>query len=70
MGEFLGLRDQKTRAENKYNARADLAAGSIKPTTEKGEPTCATEDHSFMGVKPGGNDTWPGWDTLKNIVGK
>ncbi|KAJ5168602.1 FAD dependent oxidoreductase [Penicillium canariense] len=70
IGEFLGLQDQKTRAENKFLARADMAAGDTKPTTETGEPTCATEDHSFMGQKPGGGDTLPGWETVKNVFGR
>jgi len=69
MGDFLGLRDQTSRAEAKYRERADLAR-DIKPTTESGEPTCATEDHSFMGAKPGGSDTWPGWDTAKKLFGQ
>lgn len=70
MGQFLGLQEQKIRAENKYMARADDAAAIPKPMTESGEPTCASEDHSFMGEKPGGNDTWPGWGTVKSIFGK
>lgn len=67
MGNFRGLRDQKSRAENKYTA--DLASVNIKRTTESGEPTCESEDHSFMGKKPGGGDTWPGWETVKNLFG-
>ncbi|KAJ5173303.1 hypothetical protein N7492_005896 [Penicillium capsulatum] len=70
MGKFLGLHEQKTRAENKYMARADYTAANVKPMSENGEPTCASEDHTFMYHKPGGNDTWPGWDTFKNIFGK
>ncbi|KAJ5105744.1 FAD dependent oxidoreductase [Penicillium alfredii] len=66
-GEFLGLQDQKTRAENKFLSRADLAAANVKPMTESGEPTCASEDHTFMGHWPGGSNTLPGWDTVKNV---
>lgn len=70
MGSFLGLSDQKSRAEAKYLARADLAGDdSTKTTTDSGEPTCSGEDHSFMGTKPGGADTLPGWETMKNLAG-
>lgn len=68
MGNFLGLQDQKTRAENKFLERADLAAANVKPTGEQGEPTCAGEDHSFMGHKPGGSHTLPGWGKAKNVL--
>ncbi|KAJ5982052.1 hypothetical protein N7451_012152 [Penicillium sp. IBT 35674x] len=37
-------------------------------TTGGGEPTCATEDHSFMERKPGGSSTLPGWDMAKHIL--
>lgn len=67
MGSFLGLSDQKSRAEAKYFARADLAGDDVKSTTDSGEPTCAVEDHSFMGTKPGGADTLPGWGTMKSM---
>ncbi|KAJ5090054.1 hypothetical protein N7532_008738 [Penicillium argentinense] len=70
MGSFLGLRDQKTRAENKYLERVDLASDGMKPMTDSGEPTCATEDHSFMSHKPGGSETMPGWGTMKNVFGR
>lgn len=33
------------------------------------EGTCATEDHSFMGTKPGGSDALPGWNVLKDKLG-
>ncbi|KAJ5983887.1 hypothetical protein N7481_005986 [Penicillium waksmanii] len=69
MGAFLGLKDQKSRAEAKYLARAGLAGDDIKTTTDSGEPTCSGEDHSFMGTKPGGADTLPGWGTMKNAFG-
>ncbi|KAJ5665812.1 uncharacterized protein N7477_008260 [Penicillium maclennaniae] len=68
IGNFLGLRDQKTRAECKFNDRAGLAEG-VKRTTESGEPTCESEDHSFAGRKPGGSETWPGWETTKSFFG-
>ena len=69
IGNFLGLQDQKTRAENKYLERADYATADLKATSESGEPTCASEDHSFMGNKPGGSQTLPGWGTAKNVLG-
>jgi hypothetical protein len=68
MGDFLGLQDQKSRAENKYLQRVDLAEGNASPMNSQGEPTCATEDHSFMGEKAGGSDTLPGWHAIKNLV--
>ncbi|KAJ5669783.1 hypothetical protein N7462_010853 [Penicillium macrosclerotiorum] len=70
IGQFLGLQDQKTRAENKFLTRAELAAANVRPMNDHGEPTCDTEDHSFMGSKPGASDTLPGWDTVKNIFGR
>lgn len=70
MGSFLGLHDQKTRAENKYMERADLAAANTPPMNDHGEPTCAGEDHTFMCHKPGGSDTFPGWGTAKNLFGR
>lgn len=70
MGGFLGLQDQKSRAENKYLQRADLADANVKPMNDKGDPTCASEDHTFMGQKPGGSDALPGWDTIKSFAGR
>ncbi|KAJ5283492.1 FAD dependent oxidoreductase [Penicillium chrysogenum] len=68
-GKFLGLEDQTGRAERKYLEHVDLAANDAEPTaTSGGEPTCATEDHSFMERKPGGPDTLPGWKAAKNIL--
>lgn len=69
MGNFLGLQDQKSRAENKYLQRMDLAGDDVRPMNDQGDPTCASEDHSFMGHKPGGPDTLPGWNTMKDFVG-
>ncbi|KAJ5460552.1 uncharacterized protein N7458_002104 [Penicillium daleae] len=66
-GAFLALKDQKTRAENNFLAQADLASGKSQ-TEEHAGPTCTTEDHSFMGQKPGGSDALPGWETVKNII--
>ncbi|KAJ5671942.1 FAD dependent oxidoreductase, partial [Penicillium longicatenatum] len=68
MGEALGLREQKDQAKFNFMQRVD-DAGDVKPTTEHGEPTCTTEDHSFMGKKPGGSDALPGWETVKNVLG-
>ena len=69
MGGFLGLNDQKSRAQNKYLQRADLAGASSSSTNNRGEPTCATEDHSFMGRQPGEADTLPGWHTIRDTTG-
>ncbi|OOQ82279.1 hypothetical protein PEBR_39753 [Penicillium brasilianum] len=63
IGGFLGLEDQKSRAENNFLARADLASGK-----EQIGRTCETEDHSFMGKKPGESDALPGWQTIKSII--
>ncbi|KAJ5398471.1 FAD dependent oxidoreductase [Penicillium sp. CMV-2018d] len=69
IGSFLGLEDQKGRAEHKYLERVNLAANDAEPTnTSGGESTRATEDHSFMEQKPGGPDTLPGWKIAKNIL--
>lgn len=60
-GNFLGLEDQKGRGEHKYLERMNLAANDTQSPTASGrEPTCATEDHSFIERKPGGLDTLPG----------
>lgn len=68
-GKFLGLEDQTGRAERKDLEHVDLAANDVEPTTTSGgQPTCATEDHSFMERKPGGPDTLPGWKAAKNIL--
>lgn len=68
-GNFLGLEDQKGRAEHKYLERGNLTANNAEPTTTSGgEPTCATEDHSFMERKPGVPDTLPGWKAAKDIL--
>ncbi|KAJ5759457.1 hypothetical protein N7520_006613 [Penicillium odoratum] len=69
MGETLGLKEQKGHAKDNFLQRADEARGIEKPTSLHGEPTCATEDHSFMAHKPGHSDTLPGWDTMKNVLG-
>ncbi|KAJ5594973.1 uncharacterized protein N7459_001181 [Penicillium hispanicum] len=70
MGSMLGLHDQKARAENKYMERADLAQANTKPMSEHGQPTCASEDHTFMCHRAGGSHTMPGWGTVKNIFGR
>lgn len=70
MGDFLALNDQKTRAQNKYLERESLLQSEVKPMNVQGEPTCATEDHSFMSHKAGDPDTYPGWSTLKNFFGR
>lgn len=68
MGEALGLQQQKTRAKHNYLKRSDDAA-HVKPMSEHGEPTCASEDHSFMNHPPGGSATMPGWGTMRNVMG-
>ncbi|KAI2794595.1 hypothetical protein POX_a01194 [Penicillium oxalicum] len=68
-GSFLGLADQKSRAENNYMARADEAADG-RPLGPGAEGTCATEDHSFMAQKPGTSDTLPGWNAVKSVIGR
>lgn len=70
MGEVLGLQQQKTLAENKYMRRADAAEANVRPMSDHGEPTCASEDHTFMYHKAGGSDTLPGWGTMKNVFGR
>lgn len=69
MGSMLGLETQKTRAKNKYMLRAELAGANVKPMSESGQPTCASEDHSFMGRKPGSSATLPGWNQAKKWLG-
>ncbi|CAI7589959.1 unnamed protein product [Penicillium viridicatum] len=69
IGNFLGLEDQKGRAEHKYLERVNLAATDAEPTNPSGgASTRSTEDHSFMEQKPGGPDTLPGWKIAKNIL--
>lgn len=69
MGDFLSLQEQKTSGQNKFIQRENLADTNVKPMNAAGEPTCATEDHSFMTHKAGDPDTYPGWSTFKNIFG-
>lgn len=68
MGKALGLQEQKHHAKDNFLQRADDSDINGHPNLH-GEPTCANEDHSFMTQKPGGSETWPGWETMKNIVG-
>ncbi|KAH8427904.1 uncharacterized protein LDX57_005607 [Aspergillus melleus] len=56
-GEFLSLNEQKGMAGHHYNQRAGL------------EEPGAAEDRSFMQKKPGAQDTLPGWEKAKNVVG-
>lgn len=69
MGDFGALQDQKTRGQNKFIQRENLAGANVNPMNAQGEPTCATEDHSFMTHKAGDPDTYPGWGTFKNFFG-
>jgi len=68
IGGFLGLRDQKTRAENNFLAQSDQVSETGGTSEERTGTTCTTEDHSFMGKKPGASDALPGWQTVKNII--
>lgn len=71
MGAAAGLQHHKTRAKYQFldqSAQLDDAA-NVKPMSVHGEPTCASEDHSFMNHRPGGSQTWPGWGTMRNIMG-
>ncbi|KAJ6027975.1 hypothetical protein N7540_003551 [Penicillium herquei] len=68
MGDTLGLQQQKTRAKYHFLQRSDEAA-DVKPMSEHGEPTCASEDHTFMNHRPGGSKTMPGWGTMRNVMG-
>ncbi|KAJ5164406.1 uncharacterized protein N7500_006236 [Penicillium coprophilum] len=73
MGGFLALDEQKTRGESKLSERqnlVDFEKTSVRPINAEGEPTCASEDHSFMKHKAGDPDTYPGWSTVKNIFGR
>ncbi|KAJ5129485.1 uncharacterized protein N7515_005524 [Penicillium bovifimosum] len=64
MGSFLGLDDQKTRAQTKYLQRANQV-GEVEGDSAGGP----SEDPSFMRHKAGDPDTYPGWNTVKNIAG-
>lgn len=66
MGGFLGLTDQKTRAENNFLAQSDIVSGRTRE--QRVGTTCTTEDHSFMEQKAGAPDTPPGWETAKKII--
>ncbi|RAH55328.1 hypothetical protein BO85DRAFT_479788 [Aspergillus piperis CBS 112811] len=57
-----GISQQKQAAEEKFMSRWDEGH-------DQREGTCATEDHSFMGTKPGGSDALPGWTVLKDKLG-
>ncbi|KAJ6095888.1 hypothetical protein N7486_006634 [Penicillium sp. IBT 16267x] len=67
MGRALGLQEQKSHAKSNFLQQDD--AVNVRPTSEHGEPTCATEDHSFMNRKPGASDALPGWETFRNVLG-
>ncbi|RAK96147.1 uncharacterized protein BO80DRAFT_367134 [Aspergillus ibericus CBS 121593] len=60
--EFRSIAQQKSAAEQKFMSRWDEGH-------DEREGTCATEDHSFAGSKPGGSDTLPGWGILKDKLG-
>ncbi|KAJ5237536.1 hypothetical protein N7489_007627 [Penicillium chrysogenum] len=69
MGDFLALDDQKTRGQSKFVQRQNLVDNNVAPMNAQGEPTCATEDHSFMRRKAGDPDTYPGWGAFKSFFG-
>jgi hypothetical protein len=64
-GNFIGLKNMKQRAKSHSHAQFEDAAGIDKPFTDSGEPTCMTEDHSFMFHKAGCPETLPGQTKLK-----
>ncbi|KAJ5835837.1 hypothetical protein N7447_001863 [Penicillium robsamsonii] len=70
MGDFHALHEQKTRGQNKFLQRESLIDSDVKPMNAEGEPTCASEDHSFMNHKAGDPDTYPGWSTFKSFFGR
>jgi hypothetical protein len=67
MGDFLALHEQKTSGQNKFYQRQSMVDNDIRPMNAQGEPTCASEDHTFMNHKPGGPDTYFGWHAMKNF---
>lgn len=66
IGGFLALQEQKGAAEGNYQQHAENMNLSDDPTALKG--TCETEDHSFMGHRPGHSHTLPGWSLSKEAV--
>ncbi|KAL1986577.1 hypothetical protein VTN96DRAFT_6155 [Rasamsonia emersonii] len=65
-GNFLGLQEQKHAAEYHSAHQFERAAGYEKATTESGEETCASEDHSFMYHTPGCPQNLPGANFIKD----
>lgn len=58
---FHSLEEQKDAAGSKFRNRAMESAG--------GEPLAEDkEDTSFMNRKPGGGETLPGWEKIKDIA--
>jgi len=66
---FLGLRHQKGVAEEHTARQVADAGGVLDERVKSGalDETCETEDHSFMGHKPG-PDTMMGSSTLKGAI--
>lgn len=62
IGGFLGLSSQKSMAGERNEERY------IPHDKQTGEPTCNTEDHSFMEHRPGRPGTLPGWEKMKNAA--
>lgn len=62
VGGFLGLTSQKTMAGERNEERY------TSQDQQTGEPTCDTEDHSFMQHRPGCPGTLPGWGKAKNAA--
>ncbi|OKL55741.1 hypothetical protein UA08_08970 [Talaromyces atroroseus] len=73
-GEFLGLRNQKgaAQAHTAFRVAESGGFGNERPNNGDGasefKETCDTEDHSFMGRKPGGPDHLMGSSFLKGAV--
>lgn len=68
-GEFLGLRTQKNAAQAHTANRVAESGGFVDERIRDGtlKETCDTEDHSFMGRKPG-PATLMGSSVLKDAV--
>lgn len=55
------LREQKATGKESY--RHDLAKAGTVPSSEE-----SNAGASFMGHKPGGSDTLPGWEKAKGVI--
>ncbi|KAJ5273738.1 hypothetical protein N7478_008863 [Penicillium angulare] len=71
MADAMKSQQHKIHAKYGFLDQSESArhAAHVKPMSQHGEPTCASEDHSFMNHKPGGSRTMPGWGTMRNLMG-